>query len=341
MSELQLQQQQRQQQLAIWASQSLGISPPTLTSVSGDASFRRYFRFQTVIEGKPCSIIAVDSPPATEKNTEFCAIRALFANHQLHVPDLIDCDMQQGFFLLSDLGDTLYLSQLTTQTAEALYQHAMQALLKIQQIPLNDVQLPAYNRELLAFELSLFNDWFLQKHLQLALTPYEKQMLAQTFEQLINNALNQTQVVVHRDYHSRNLMICAQQTPGIIDFQDAVTGPVTYDLVSLMKDCYIEWPEHQVKKWSENYCQQLHQAAISSQPFTDFYRDFEWMGMQRHIKVLGIFCRLNYRDNKPQYLNDLPLTFRYLINAANQYAEFSEFSAFLAQKIAPHIKMDN
>lgn len=324
----------RKEQLAIWAGKQLAINPPILTTVSGDASFRRYFRFSH----QNTSIIAVDAPPDKENNQAFKDIGELLSSQDVHVPDILYACLNQGFLLLSDLGDQLYLPTLNKNNADNLYKQAMSTLLKIQQTPRKLIKkIPKYDSQLLNNELNLFNTWFVPHYLNIILTNNEEKMLGTTFQRLIASAENQPQVLVHRDYHSRNLMICSKESPGVIDFQDAVIGPITYDLVSLLKDSYIEWPTERIKVWTLDYYHWLIEQQLVHLSFSEFYRQFELMGMQRHIKVLGIFSRLNYRDNKPSYLNDIPLTFKYLIEASKRYDEFSDFSEFLSEKVQPKL----
>ncbi|TQV87721.1 aminoglycoside phosphotransferase family protein [Aliikangiella coralliicola] len=323
---------QRKQQLAHWAGKQLNQQPPELETVSGDASFRRYFRFSN----GESSIIAVDAPPTHEDNHSFHRVAKILLKQGLLVPEFLNIDFDEGFILLSDLGDKLYLPSLNQSSVNQLYSKAIDSIIQMQQIPLTNLaELTTYDEQKLNMEMALFPDWFIKEHLKLQLSDTEKKLISDTFRKLADNALAQPQYFVHRDYHSRNLMICERQTPGIIDFQDAVIGPITYDLVSLLKDCYIEWEEAAVKSWCEEYLKQAKTAGLTNQEFSAFYKDFEWMGMQRHIKVLGIFARLNYRDNKPGYLQDLPLTLNYLRKAAARYDEFREFSQFLEQRISP------
>ncbi|WP_444997205.1 aminoglycoside phosphotransferase family protein [Aliikangiella sp. IMCC44359] len=324
----------RKKQLAEWAGNKLSIDTPTLSTVSGDASFRRYFRFSV----DKRTIIAVDSPPESENNQAFYTVGQLLKQNGLYVPLFIHKDLTQGFFLLSDLGDRLYLPELTPDNADSYYSKAINTIIEIQQISTQDTDIPPYDQNKLRSELELFTDWFIHKHLKLVLSAEEKQMIGTVFKQLINNAKVQDQKLVHRDFHSRNLMICDAHTPGVIDFQDAVVGPLSYDLVSLIKDCYIEWSENKVRSWARLYHQKAIDAALTKTTFDEFFRQFELMGMQRHIKVLGIFCRLNYRDNKPLYLNDLPLTFKYLISAVKRYPEFNTFHQFLEKKVNPALE---
>jgi N-acetylmuramate 1-kinase len=340
----------RKQQLENWLTKQLKLEHIELSPVSGDASFRRYFRlnFANTSPSQPpnkCqkqSLIAVDAPPEHEDNFAFYAVATLLKKNQLNVPEIIKHCFKQGFLLISDLGNQLLLPQLNHTHVDELYGLAMQELLKMQLIKPSQLEhLPAYSKTLLHQEMDLFTDWFITQHLKLELTHEEKTLIAQTFNQLSDSAHSQPQCFVHRDYHSRNLMLIDNQSSpsnhqlGIIDFQDAVIGAITYDLVSLLKDCYIQWPEQKVKKWCKNYYDQLVKQRIYPHSFTQFYQDFEWMGMQRHIKVLGIFCRLNYRDHKPQYLADLKLTFDYLTQAVAKYPALKAFELFLQQRVMP------
>ncbi len=341
---------QRVIQLKNWLAKQLSITPPELTTVSGDASFRRYYRFNH----NATTYIAVDAPPKTEKNQLFEKIGLLLAKHQLTVPELIHIDLDQGFLLLKDLGDNLLYSQLHAQqdsssnniqragaeSAEPYYQRAILELLKLQNIPFDEIAfLDRYDHKFLAFELSLFNDWFLEKHLKKALSASQIQLLQSTFEQLIESALSQHQCMVHRDFHSRNLMLPEQTTIAVIDFQDAVIGPVSYDLVSLLKDCYLAWPRTKQLRWLGYYYEKAIEQALFDVKFGEFVRQFDWMGMQRHIKVLGIFSRLKYRDGKSSYIKDIPLTLKYLLETSSLYPEFRDFHQFLANEIQPLIKV--
>lgn len=285
---------------------------------------------------KEQSIIAVDSPPASENNLAFVSVAELLNQQELTVPRVLAYDASLGFLLLSDLGDSLYLPHLTAATADNLYSQAIDSLLKMQQLETAWLQsLARYDEHLLLEEMTLFCDWLLDRHLQLKLSSNEQALIEQTFSRLIRSAVTQPQVFVHRDYHSRNLMLAGQNTPAILDFQDAVVGPISYDLVSLLKDCYIRWPQENVSAWCRIYHHKALSLGLLDSPFDAFCRDFDWMGMQRHIKVLGIFCRLNYRDNKAGYLKDLALTFNYLLDATVKYPELNDFYVFLNTRVKP------
>jgi N-acetylmuramate 1-kinase len=306
----------RKQQLEVWLQQILGAGAFTLTIASADASFRRYFRVH--LDNK--TLIAMDAPPPQEDCAPFVKVAKLMLNAGLNVPEVIAQDLANGFLLLSDLGDDTYLSQLNAANAQTLYGAATDALIKLQLASKPNV-LPPYDEALLTREMNLFPDWYIEKHLGIALEANQDAALRASFALLNKNILAQTQVYVHRDYHSRNLMIC-KDNPGILDFQDAVFGAITYDLVSLLKDAYIQWDEEQIIDWLVRYWEKARKAGLLvPQDFSEFYRDFEWMGAQRHIKVLGIFARLNYRDGKAAYLKDMPLVLHYLRKVCERYVE--------------------
>jgi aminoglycoside/choline kinase family phosphotransferase len=307
----------RLQLLENWLQKQLPGQVFTVAPASADASFRRYFR---VTSGDKTSI-AMDAPPEHEDCTPFVQVAQLLTE-AVHVPDIIARDAAQGFLLLSDLGDTTYLHALNREpeTANSLYAAATDALVQMQLIRQLD-SLPAYDEKLLRFELGLFPDWYVAHHLQAALTDDQQAVLEQTFDRIVRNNLAQPRVFVHRDYHSRNLMVTTPN-PGVLDFQDAVAGPITYDLVSLLKDAYIQWDEERILDWAIRYWEKARKTGLPvAGDFGEFYRDFEWMGVQRHIKVLGIFARLCYRDGKAAYLNDMPRVMHYLRKACERYQE--------------------
>jgi hypothetical protein len=294
--------------------------PASLRPASSDASFRRYFRVD--VEGGG-TLIAMDAPPPQEDVRPFVHVAALFAATGVTVPAILASDIEQGFLLLSDLGSTTYLKQLSPDTAHKLYLDAIEALVQLQ-VHSAPGQLPEYDRELLHRELMLFPDWYLSKHRNASLDDKQRSDLNAVFDALLANNLAQPQVFVHRDYHSRNLMVLQTGNPGILDFQDAVYGPITYDLVSLLRDAYIEWDEEMVLDWAVRYWEHARRAGLPIAPDIDmFYRDFEFMGLQRHLKVLGIFARLSHRDGKDAYLNDMPLVMQYVRKTAYRYKEFS------------------
>jgi hypothetical protein len=303
----------------------------TIAPASSDASFRRYFRLNSGLEAHP-SLILMDAPPPQEDVRPFVAIAHLLAQAGVSVPQILAKDEAAGFLALSDLGNTTYLSVLSEGNARGLYTSAYEALLKIQLGTKADTPLPPYDQTRLVAEMQLFPDWYAAQHCGKSLLDDEKNALAKIFELLAKDAMAQAQVIVHRDYHSRNLMVIEtgsaaavrrEPTPGILDFQDAVIGPVTYDLVSLFRDAYIEWTDEQVLDWSIRYWEAAKKAGVPvhSDP-SEFFRQFEWMGLQRHLKVLGIFARLYHRDGKDGYLKDLPLVMRYTRKVAERFSVF-------------------
>ncbi len=332
--------------LMSWVTEKLGKIAFSAQRMSGDASFRHYYRLnltQPFTDGngnQHNSLLAVNSPAEWVNNLGFIKVSELLNKNQVRVPQQFFSHIEKGFFLIEDLGSSLYFSQLkqSPNSANQHYKDAIKALLKIQQIPTEDYQfLPNYDAQFLQFEMSLFRDWFIDRHLNLALDAEHQQTIEQTFELITLSALEQPQTIVHRDYHSRNLMIVKHNNPAVIDFQDAILGPITYDLVSLLKDCYLVWPKKQVEDWCREYWQQAIDKNLLMCSFEHFFKLFEWMGIQRHIKVLGIFCRLNYRDKKPEYLNYLQNTFNYLIDAVSRYDELTPFYELLNDHIAPKL----
>ena len=309
----------RKEQLTNWLNVVLKDEGFTLTTASADASFRRYFRVH--LNGSDTTLIVMDAPPEQENCAPFVQVAELFAKAGLHVPEVIAQELEQGFLLLSDLGNATYLSALNDKTATNLYRDANLALIKLQLASQPNV-LPNYDAALLNREMRLFPDWYIAQHLQTILDDKQKAVLQNTFDVLTANILEQGQVYVHRDYHSRNLMVTDEGNPGVLDFQDAVYGAITYDLVSLLKDAYIAWQEEQVIDWLVRYWQEARKAGLPvPTDFSEFYRDFEWMGAQRHIKVLGIFARLSHRDGKDGYLKDMPLVMDYLRRVCGRYIE--------------------
>ena len=289
----------------------------SVTAASEDASFRRYFRVS--LEGEP-SLIVMDAPPDKEDCGPFLRVAALFAAAGAHVPQVHAADLGQGFLLLEDLGATTYLERLDAGSAGRMYSDAIDALLRIQ-LASRPGALPEYDHALLERELRLFPQWYVASELGHGLSPADSETLETAFRAILANNLAQPKVYVHRDYHSRNLMVC-EPCPGVLDFQDAVYGPITYDLASLFRDAYIRWDEEQVLDWTIRYWEKARRAGLAVAPdFADFYRDFEWMGLQRHIKVAGIFARLCHRDGKQRYLADIPLVLEYLLAACRRYRE--------------------
>jgi N-acetylmuramate 1-kinase len=310
---------QRQQQLTQWLHSQFPNEPFTIAPASADASFRRYFR--ATFENR--TLIVMDAPPQHEDCRPFLHIAKLFEDAGTHVPHVYAQDLSQGFLLLSDLGNTTYLQALSggnADTARELYGAATDALIKIQ-LASRDNELPPYDEALLLREMRLFPEWYIAKHLNVTLSDAQSAKLETVFARIIANNLAQPRVYVHRDYHSRNLMV-TEPNPGIIDFQDAVYGPITYDLASLFKDAYIHWKEAEIIDWLIRYWEKARKAGLPvADDFSMFYRDYEWMGVQRHLKVLGIFARLYHRDGKDGYLKDLPLVMAYLRAACARYID--------------------
>lgn len=334
---------QRQKSLASWATTHLKdrlqidaeITLP-LIAVSGDASFRRYFR----ISANGQSFICMDAPPEKEDSAPFVAIARSWYQSGVPVPEIVACDLEQGFMLLSDMGDTLYLDQLDPGSADLLYQQALQTMVKIQQCSkVEGYRLPTYDQARLITEMSLCPDWFFTQLLGLELSAAEHRMLSDAYQILVASALEQPRVCVHRDYHSRNLMLLPDQSIGVLDFQDAVLGPISYDLVSLIRDCYISWPQDKEEQWIKAYLQLAQQAQlIRDIDYPQFKRWFDWMGMQRQIKCVGIFSRLYLRDGKAGYLKDIPRTFAYLKSVCESYSEFFVLNHWLDEKVVPAMK---
>ena len=300
----------------------------TLAPASADASFRRYFRIESK-NPKFATLIVMDAPPQHEPLDAFLKVDLLLSDAGLNVPKILEKNIAEGFLLLNDLGATTYLDELNEATADYLYKNATHALVQMQLASKPDV-LPNYDEVLLQRELDLFPDWYLKKHLGINLNEAQQVQLKKSFELIIENNLAQAKVYVHRDYHSRNLMVTKENNPGVIDFQDAVYGPITYDASSLWRDAYIAWPEEKVLDWVIQFWEEGKRAGLPMpNDFGQFYRDFEWMGLQRHLKVLGIFARLFHRDDKDAYLKDIPLVLKYAIATANRYIELKPLARIL------------
>jgi N-acetylmuramate 1-kinase len=318
--------------LTVWTAalpDDLAIDSSSIRPASADASFRRYFRANA--NAATSSVILMDSPPEREPIGPFLHVAGLLKQADLRVPEILQCDVGQGFIALGDLGDTLYLSVLNEQTATALYTDAIDAIIQMQ-TRANPVSLPPYDHPLLLRELQLFPDWYIKEHKKVSLSGKQKGTLESAFESILANNLAQPTGFVHRDFHSRNLLLMQGQNPGIIDFQDAVRGPLTYDLVSLLRDAYVSWDEEQVLDWVIRYWEKARKAQLPvPDKIGDFYRDFEWMGLQRHLKILGIFARLNYRDGKSRYLDDMPLVLNYVQKVCARYIDLGPLAQLIAQ----------
>jgi len=311
---------QRIECLNHWLSTQLKGKPFTLSPASADASFRRYFRL-TPNDGST-SLIVMDAPPEHEDCHPWIDVAALFGAAGVHVPAVIAADLAQGFILMSDLGDTTYLKAMTADNAATLYADALGSLAAIQRCSKPGV-LPEYSAELLLREMRLFDEWYVARHKGMVLDERDRAMLENIYAQIAAVNLAEPQVFVHRDYHSRNLMYMpSQPNPGIIDFQDAVYGPISYDLVSLLKDAYIHWEEDFTLDQLIRYWQVARTLGLPvREDFSDFHRDYEWMGVQRHLKILGIFARLSHRDGKDAYLDDMPLILDHLRRSCQRYID--------------------
>ena len=306
----------REQARLAWARAALGDDSARLERASADASFRSYWRSES--GGR--TWIVMDAPPDREDIRPWLDIARRLTRAGLHAPEVRAADAELGFVLMADLGHRLYLPELDEARVDALYADAMDALLAMQaKVDAHD--LPPYDEERLVNEMELMPTWFLQRHLGFDTQCEDWDVVEVAFRALVDNATRQEQVFVHRDYHSRNLLVCPGANPGILDFQDAVRGPITYDLVSLLRDCYIEWPEARVQAWAEDYRRKLVAAGLTHVDAATFRRGFDLMGLQRHIKVLGIFCRLWYRDGKAGYLKDLPLVWEYTRRVGLRYPD--------------------
>jgi aminoglycoside/choline kinase family phosphotransferase len=309
----------------------------TLAPASEDASFRRYYR----IKCGDSTRIVMDAPPDHEDCRPFVKIAGFLQEMDLNSPRVLAADLERGFLLLTDLGSTLYLAELRRNRARAsrLYDDAISALARMQRLG-TEVQseLPPYDEELLSFELSLYHDWLCERHLEIEFTDSDEAQWQRCCRLLIDNALQQPKVFVHRDYHSRNLMLTDENNPGILDFQDAVEGPLTYDLVSLLRDCYVRWPTDQVYGWALKFYDQLDNALVGQLDAEQFIRQFDLMGIQRHLKAAGIFARLLHRDGKSGYMPDVPRTLEYIEALGPKYDELSFLSQLIGQRVLPALR---
>lgn len=336
------QQDERRHSLEQWAVQQLAAHAPEwqvrdgLDMVSGDASFRRYFRLHYTKDHQKNTLIAVDAPPDKENSRPFVAIAKALHAHGVCVPNIIAVDFDRGFMVQEDFGDSLLRPQLSEDRVDALYAGAMQTLQHMQSCQtVSGYALPPYDKQRLGDEMALIRDWFMERFLALTLTDDERAIFQTAFTQIAEAVSQQPQVFVHRDYHSRNLMLLEDGRLGVIDFQDAVTGPITYDLVSLLRDAYVEWPDASVRKWVDLFAEELRKDGVLSADNATFQQWFDWMGAQRHLKVVGIFARLSLRDGKHGYLNDIPLVFDYLLSELSLYPALSPLFELLRQRALP------
>jgi aminoglycoside/choline kinase family phosphotransferase len=320
----------RKEQLQGWINQNSDFECHSLEIVSGDAGFRRYFRF--VCAGQ--SIIAVDAPPETENTSQFVAVAQSYRDKGLKAPVIYAHDLEQGFYLQEDFGNRLFSDLLNVDSCDLLYPKALDNIPIIQSC-LSTVNgpLPVFDDAFIDRELGIFPEWFLDKYLQINLTQSEQKMLNKVFESVKKLCLSQPTAGMHRDYHSRNLMLLESNEIGVIDFQDMVVGPITYDAVSLLRDCYQDWPKLKVLLWLQNW----HAKYYAQYSWAEFKMWFDLMGRQRHIKIAGIFSRLCIRDNTPGFLADIPRTLHYLIDVASQYPEYSEFASFISGRVLPSV----
>ena len=354
----------RKKSLQLWVNEQAKllkgdhVTAGELEMISGDASFRQYYRLTV----NNSTLIAVDAPPETEDNPAFVAIAEALLRAGISAPLPHAYDMKQGFLLLSDLGDQQLLGLLNQDSVDTYYHKAIQSLILMQKIPASDYRhsntdstengwsfsCPDYDHKRLHDEMHLFSNWFLPRYLELHLDSTDCETLTRTYEILAQSALEQPGVFVHRDYHSRNIMVLGDGQLSMIDFQDGVMGPITYDLVSLLKDCYVSWPVEQVQKWAEDYRKEAVKAGLltenaGNEEFSkaQFFKWFDWMGVQRHLKAIGIFARLNIRDGKPGYLKDIPRTFNYILEVGRRYPELEPLHRFLVNKVLPELMKVN
>ncbi len=318
----------RRQAIKRWLEDDLKIKNYTIEPASADASFRRYFRIKT----KDQSLIIMDAPPDKEDCSPFVDITNRLLKIGLNSPEVKAHDIENGFLLLSDLGQVMYLDKLDDDNADTLYKAAIDSLIKMQtQADIN--KLPEYDQQLLDQEMQLFPDWLLKQYLGIS-----NEWLGDIFSFVSQSALQQPHVFVHRDYHSRNLTWQPNQEPGILDFQDAVLGPISYDLVSLLRDCYIQWPQERIVTWVKYYCETMRKKGLLTEiSDEEFLRWFDLMGIQRHLKASGIFARLWLRDGKQGYLKDIPRTLNYIIETSGRYPELQELESKQTDEILPAI----
>jgi hypothetical protein len=321
-----------------WIQSHFPCDQNEIVPLAGDASFRRYFRVNRGGESR----ILVDSPPELEKTEAFVGIAQAFAAQGVGVPTIFASDLKEGFLLISDLGEELFSAHLNSSNVDSLYLSAMDVLLKIQQTPRDSYAFPAYDHNLLQKECELFSEWYLGNHLKLSLSAREEAMLESTYARLIDFALAQPTTVVHRDYHSRNLMLLAEENVGVLDFQDAVIGPITYDLASLLKDCYIAWPQSNVVNWAQRYFEKARQqGVIEGLTMAQFLQWFDLMAVQRHLKCIGIFSRLALRDQKIDFLTNIPRLLDYILGSCARYPQLNGLAKLIQGRILRHESHDS
>lgn len=320
--------QTRENVLRTWIKSILGESAYKLHPLAGDASFRRYFR----LEYQGLTRVIMDAPPEKESIESFVHIAKMLQTAGIHAPQLHAVSTEQGFILLDDFGDKLFGQALISADPEVYYRAALSTLLQMQNCPVD--HLPLFDIPFMLKEMALFQEWFLKGYLGLNLTSDEEKRIVDIQYSLAEQLAKQPQVFIHRDYHSRNLMIIGDSQPpcmGILDFQDAMLGPVSYDLVSILKDCYVSWPRERVLAWVRGFYSD--NPRLASYTLEDFIEAFDLCGLQRHLKVLGIFSRLYLRDNKPAYLSDLPLTLKYVLDCTESYEALKPLHQFLQKRV--------
>lgn len=323
---------ERENVLLHWLSAACKLSSFTLHQMPSDASFRRYFRVRI----PSCSYVVMDAPPQKENCRSFISIANALHKMGLHTPEIIEANVEQGFLLITDFGDLTYLMALSAENADLLYQRALDALLLLQSCHhVSGHAVPPFTRDFMMKEWAWHKEWFLNKLLKLSLPAAEKD-LDQCYQLLVESAAAQPQVFMHRDYHSANLMVLSENAVGILDFQDAFIGPITYDLVSLLRDCYIDWPHEKVADWAISYFHRLQRTgALHDVDEQVFLRWFDWMGMQRHLKALLTFARKHVRDHQSHYLHFIPRTLKYLVNTSQHYPEFAILHNYLRVTVQP------
>ncbi len=324
----------RYNSLQNWLTEILGTSAFNLKPASEDASFRTYHRL--FLKNK--TFIVMDAPPEQENCKVFIKITKKLRACDVNVPIIHNVNIEQGFLLLSDLGNDLYLNKLNKSSIYELYSDALSTLVSIQ-VLVNVGGVDEYDKSLLISEMNLFCEWLIEKHLNIKLSDSQVKILTTLFDLLVNNALQQPKVFVHRDFHSRNLMVTKENNPGVIDYQDAVYGPISYDLVSILKDCYIKWPKEEIDKWVDFYLNKLYEEKAQYRINRDeFVRWFDLMGVQRHLKASGIFARLSHRDGKHNFLEDIPRTLSYILDLKETYEELQPICIILEELVLPRLK---
>jgi aminoglycoside/choline kinase family phosphotransferase len=318
-----------------WIAIAIGSDEFTLAPASADASFRRYFRITPRRRWRGhATLIAMDAPPPMEDCRPYLHVAQLLAGAGVHAPEVLAADLERGFLLLTDLGARTFLAALDAASAPELYADAIDTLIRWQAAT-RDGELRPYDEALLMRELALFPDWYVRKHLDRSLSPAQAQSLGEAFRVIVDHNLAEPRVYVHRDFHSRNLMV-SSPNPGVLDFQDAVIGPISYDLVSLLRDAYVAWDEERQIDWAVRYWERARRSGLPVRSdFAAFWQDFEWMGVQRQLKVLGIFARLFHRDGKAAYLDDMPRVMAYLRGACGRYRALAPLAALLDELEGP------